>query len=310
MLAGVSCERRVPSRFSCPRGPPDEVRAPCWRRRGDVGAPCWRRQSCPYGPMHRRCFLPRSRSATEKSRVREVTTNSPFARFFSISRSTHGGETQTETRGPHEWARRPDQTAPPVPPHVIESRDASVGDLASGQCPRSNERPGRSPVRSSSVSGGRPGASSAKAARNTGTASPRITDGARKLVTAYTKAVAQIACGPSSWFTHPRPYPDIAPLRVSPDQGSSIPAPASRRIRRAALASSIRSWAKPRTSTTPRRHPIDNEVSRLTHPLVPLDPAAPQPQRVHLQAVHPRHIPGAGQGRGGAHPAKTASISR
>jgi hypothetical protein len=33
---------------------------------------------------------------------------------------------------------------------------------------------------------------------------------ARKLIDAYAEAVEQIAAGPQSWFTHPRPYPDIA----------------------------------------------------------------------------------------------------
>jgi plasmid stabilization system protein ParE len=33
---------------------------------------------------------------------------------------------------------------------------------------------------------------------------------ARKLIEAYAAAVEQIAAGPESWLTHPRPYPDLA----------------------------------------------------------------------------------------------------
>jgi len=33
---------------------------------------------------------------------------------------------------------------------------------------------------------------------------------ARKLIEAYAIAIEQIAAGPKSWFTCPRPYPDLA----------------------------------------------------------------------------------------------------
>jgi hypothetical protein len=33
---------------------------------------------------------------------------------------------------------------------------------------------------------------------------------ARKLIEAYAEAVEQIGVGPKSWFSYPRPYPDLA----------------------------------------------------------------------------------------------------
>ncbi len=39
---------------------------------------------------------------------------------------------------------------------------------------------------------------------------PARPDAARKLIETYDAAVQQIASGPRSWLTHPRPAPDIA----------------------------------------------------------------------------------------------------
>gem|GEM_PF-1636442 len=39
---------------------------------------------------------------------------------------------------------------------------------------------------------------------------PPRPDAARKLIETYDAAVEQIASGPRSWLTHPRPYPEIA----------------------------------------------------------------------------------------------------